>query len=134
MTPEELRLDEAKRWLEQAGKDLNAARILAPAEPSRSAFHSQQAAEKAAKGFLAFHNAPFRKTHDLEELGKQCVALNPSLTGVFAKAESLTDYAVVFRYLEAPHEPDEAEAAEALEIASRLYREVRKLLALEWEL
>jgi len=62
MTPERLRLEEARRWLAQAAKDLNAARLLAKPEPSRSVFHSQQAAEKAAKGFLAFHNVPFRKT------------------------------------------------------------------------
>src|SRR5260370_38227166 len=65
MTPEQSRLDEAGRWLSQAHKDLNAARLLASPEPSRSVFHSQQAAEKAAKAFLSFHDVPFRKTHDL---------------------------------------------------------------------
>lgn len=58
MTPEELRRDEANRWLASAAKDLNAARILAGAEPTASVFHSQQAAEKAAKAFLAYHNSP----------------------------------------------------------------------------
>lgn len=42
MTPEESRRDEAARWLAQARKDLNAARLLASPEPSRSVFHSQQ--------------------------------------------------------------------------------------------
>jgi HEPN domain-containing protein len=69
MTPEELRRDEANRWLASARKDLNAAGILAAAEPTASVFHSQQAAEKAAKAFPAFHNVPFRKVHDLKELG-----------------------------------------------------------------
>jgi len=68
MTPEESRLDEAARWLAQSSKDLNAARILASPEPSRSVFHSQQAAEKAAKAFLTLHDVTFRKTHDLNEL------------------------------------------------------------------
>ena len=77
MTPEELRRDEADRRLVQASKDLNAARALVAVEPSRSVFHSQQGAEKTAKAFLAFHNVVFRKTHDLEELGEQCAALNP---------------------------------------------------------
>src|SRR5438034_9167601 len=77
MTPEESRRDEAARWCAQGRKDLNAARLLASAEPSRSVFHSQQA-EKAAKAFLTFHDVPFRKTHDLNELGGQCAALNPS--------------------------------------------------------
>jgi HEPN domain-containing protein len=54
MTPEESRRDEAARWLAQARKDLNAARLLVTAEPLRSAFHSRQAAEKGAKAFLYF--------------------------------------------------------------------------------
>jgi len=58
MTPEQSRRDEAGRWLSQAQKDLNAARLLAAPEPSRSVFHSQQAAEKAAKAFLVFHDVP----------------------------------------------------------------------------
>jgi hypothetical protein len=36
MTPEELRRDEANRWLAQARKDLNAAHLLSASEPSRS--------------------------------------------------------------------------------------------------
>ena len=102
MTPEESRRDEASRWLAQARKDLNAARILADLEPSRSVFHSQQAAEKTAKAFLAFHDIPFRKTHDLNELGGQCAALNPLLAPLFKESADLTDYAIVFRYLDAP--------------------------------
>jgi len=38
---------------------------------------------------------------------------------VLAEVEDLTDYAVVFRYLDAPWEPDEEEATRALEIARR---------------
>lgn len=98
-----------------------------------SVFHSQQAAEKAAKGFLAFHDVPFRKTHSLGELGEQCIAIDASLAGIMAESKKLTDYAVVFRYLEAPHEPDQAEAAEALDIARRLYNDVLRLLPADRE-
>ena len=94
-------------------------------------FHSQQAAEKSAKGFLAFHDVFFRKTHDLEELGKQCAAVEPSLVLAVAEAASLTDYAIVFRYLDAPHEPDEAEALTAMATAQHLYDRVRELLTPE---
>jgi HEPN domain-containing protein len=124
MTPEQLRQDEARRWLAQAGKDLNAARGLIFVEPSRSVFHSQQAAEKAAKGYLALHDVRFRKTHDLGELGDQCAAVDPSLSPLFTAAEDLTDYAVVFRYLDAPREPDEEEAAKALAVASQLVEQI----------
>jgi HEPN domain-containing protein len=128
MTPDESRRDEAARWIAQARKDLNAARLLAQEEPSRSVFHSQQAAEKAAKAFLAFSDLPFRKTLDLNELGHQCAALNPALTPLFQEASDLTDYAVVFRYLDAPREPDEAEAVAAIEIATRVLETIRTLL------
>ncbi len=129
MTPEESRRDEAARWLAQARKDLNAARLLASAEPSRSVFHSQQTAEKAAKAFLTLHDVTFRKTHDLNELGGQCATLNPTLGPVFLEASDLTDYAVVFRYLDAPREPDESEALTALQTAARVLREVNALMA-----
>jgi|SRR5271157_1740978 len=129
MTPEESRRDEASRWLAQARKDLNAARILASAEPSRSVFHSQQTAEKAAKAFLTLHDVAFRRTHDLNELGGQCAALNPALIPVFREASDLTGYAVVFRYLDAPHEPDESEALMALQTAGRVLEEVSALTA-----
>ena len=127
MTPEESRRDEAARWLAQVRKDLNAARLRA--EPSRSVFHSQQAAEKAAKAFITFHDVPFRKTHDLNELGGQCAALNPSNAPLFQSASDLNDYAVVFRYLDARREPDESEARVALETATRVFDEVSTLLA-----
>jgi HEPN domain-containing protein len=129
MTPEESRRDEADRWLAQARKDLNAARLLSSEEPSRSVFHSQQSAEKAAKAFLTFSDVPFRKTHDLNELGRQCAALNDSLTPVFREASDLTDYAVVFRYLDAPREPDADEANAAIETATRVLEAVSALLA-----
>jgi HEPN domain-containing protein len=103
--------------------------LLASAEPSRSAFHSQQAAEKAAKAFLTLHDVFFHKTHDLNELGGQCAALNASLAPPFQEAFDLTDYAVVFRYLDAPREPDEREAAEAVAIATRVLDAVGNLLA-----
>lgn len=95
MSPEDLRLSEARRWLILAGKDLNAARLLMNEEPSASVFHSQQAAEKAAKAFLAWHDVPFRRTHDLRELGSQCLAISPALSPLLEDAAGLTDYAIL---------------------------------------
>ena len=128
MTPEEWQRNEANRWLALAAKDLHAASLMAVEEPSASVFHSQQCAEKSEKALLTFHNAAFRKTHDLKELGEQCALLQPSLTPILSEAANLTDYAVVFRYLDAPHEPDVAEARVALATAQSLYDSVRSLL------
>jgi HEPN domain-containing protein len=129
MTPEQLRRDEAVRWLSQAHKDLRAAEALIGIEPSRSVFHSQQAAEKASKALLAARDVPFRKTHDLQELGALCQPLAPSLAPLFLAAEHLTDYAVLFRYLDSPHEPDAPEAQEALALASALVNAIEALVA-----
>ena len=130
MTPEESRRDEAGRWLAPSSKGSQRARLLASEEPSRSVFHSQQQPEKAAKGFLAFRDVPFRKTHDLNELGRQCAALNPALTPLFREASDLTDYAVVFRYLDAPREPDKDEAVVAIATATRVVEAIGLLLTL----
>ena len=98
--------------------------MLVAEEPAASVFHCQQCAEKSAKALLAFHNLAFRKTHDLTELGEQCAALDPRLTALFSEASDLTDYAIRFRYLDAPRDPDEAEALAALATAQRVYGEV----------
>jgi HEPN domain-containing protein len=61
------RIADTKSWLARAADDLEAAERLlkAPALFGAAVFHCQQAAEKALKGFLAWHDTPFRKTHDL---------------------------------------------------------------------
>ena len=128
MTPNETLRREAEKWLREAAMDLYSARLLLPSKdpvPSRSLFHSQQAAEKAAKAFLALRNSPFRKTHDLVELGLQCGDLDPALGPLLSEAADLTDYASTFRYPDAPDAPDLEEATRALEIAERVYEEVR---------
>ena len=125
MKPEEWRRNEAGRWLTLAAKDRHAASLLTVEEPSASVFHSQQCAEKSEKALLTLHGSAFRRTHDLKELGEQCSILEPSLMPLLIDAANLTDYAVVFRYLDAPREPDSAEAVRALEIADKLWAEVR---------
>jgi HEPN domain-containing protein len=66
MGPDDVRLQDARAWLAKAELDLKAAahEILAPAEAlwGDVMFHAQQAAEKAMKAFLAWHDVPFRKT------------------------------------------------------------------------
>jgi HEPN domain-containing protein len=79
MTPGELLRKEAVKWLDQAAKDRNSARALVAVEASRSVFHSQQAAEKAIKGFPTLHQIAFGRTHDLTDLGLQCATVDGSL-------------------------------------------------------
>jgi len=64
----------AGRWFHKAENDLLNVKNNLRAEryaPDTVCFHCQQAAEKYLKGFLAWHETPFSKTHDLLELLKQ---------------------------------------------------------------
>jgi HEPN domain-containing protein len=101
MPPEEARLQDARAWLAKAELDLKAAahEMAAPSEGlwGDVMFHAQQAAEKSMKAFLAWHDVPFRKTHHLEELGRQCAAVDTTLAPVADQAAPLTEYAWKFR-------------------------------------
>ena len=56
--------------------------------------------------------------------------MDSPLSSLLEEAASLTEYAVVFRYLDAPRELDDSEAAGALETARRVCEQVRAALAL----
>jgi HEPN domain-containing protein len=60
MTPDQLRLEETRAWLDHARRDLRAARLLTAGDAHAEAlFHCQQAVEKALKAFLTFHQKSF---------------------------------------------------------------------------
>src|SRR5271165_1106792 len=119
MRPEDARLQDARAWLSKAELDLRAAAHETSAEAlwGDVVFHAQQAAEKAMKAFLAWHDVPFRKTHNLEELGQQCMPLDATLRAVADLAAPLTEYAWKFRYPGEPDEPEREEGEEALAAA-----------------
>jgi HEPN domain-containing protein len=101
---------ETAEWFRRAAEDLAAGAHDLGAKPALTrdaAFHAQQAAEKAMKGFLMWHGRPFRKTHNLVELGEQCLQMDSTLEVILRKAAPLTEYAWKFRY------PGEAEAPSA---------------------
>src|ERR1039457_4205263 len=85
----------------------------APA-PEDALYHCQQAAEKALKGFLAWHDQPFPKTHDLGKLGKQAVELEQTLEPLVDEVVEFTKYAWMFRYPGDADEPSVTDAAEVL--------------------
>jgi hypothetical protein len=72
------RAADARAWIEKATLDLRSAEADLAARPAiigDALFHCQQAVEKALKGLLAWHDEPFRKTHDLAELGARVAGL-----------------------------------------------------------
>jgi HEPN domain-containing protein len=95
-----VRTVDTRAWLAKAAQDLRRIEILLAAEPpdpEGALFHSQQAAEKAIKGFLTWHDVPFRRVHELDVIGEQCVAVDHSLSDVMSRADALTKYAWRFR-------------------------------------
>jgi HEPN domain-containing protein len=80
---------EAREWLARAERDLQVcANELAATPPltEMTAYHAQQAAEKAFKAYLTLHSVPFRHTHNLLELLAQCQALDTSFGQVTTAA------------------------------------------------
>ena len=84
--------------------------VLAGVPPPRGVplallcFHAQQAAEKALKAVLVFHDAEAPRTHDIG------VLVPPSLRA----ASGLTEYGVLTRYSGQSEPVTRAELAEAL--------------------
>ena len=118
---------ETRGWLVRAHRDLAGGRVDLAAEPpltGDAVFHAQQAAEKAMKGLLTWHSEPFRKTHNLTELGAMCTRPDPSLEPLLRRASVLTDYAWKFRYPGEPEEPPREEAEEALALAREVYEAI----------
>lgn len=111
-------------WLSKATNDLRGARIDLEADPpliEDALFHCQQAAEKSLKALLTSHDNPFKKTHDLDELGSACLALDAGLSESLLSVSTLTVFAWEFRYPGDAQVPSMHEAREYLDIANRLY-------------
>lgn len=106
MPPDPELLAEVGAWIGKARRDIDTARYELLADPpfaEDAAFHAQQAAEKALKALLTWHSRLFRKTHNLVELGQQCVEFAPDLEPLLRRAAPLTEFAWKFRY---PGDPD----------------------------
>ncbi len=122
---------DTREWLRKALEDLRSAEVLTGPRvrlAGSAVFHCQQAAEKAYKAFLFWHDTPFRKTHELAELGEACAALDASLASLVDRAASLTPYAWRFRYPGDVLAPTPADVAAALALAREVYTAVRSRL------
>ena len=114
------RIAETRSWFVKANQDLRAGDFEFKADPPLTGdivFHAQQAVEKSLKGFMCWHDRPFRKTHNLVELGEAATAIDSSLEPMLRRAAPLTEYAWRFRYPGEPEEPPVEEAREAIQLA-----------------
>jgi len=125
------KLELVQSWLTKAQHDLAAARKLSEG-PDRyldvAVYHCQQAAEKALKGFLVFHDQPFEKTHDVEVLVTLAMQYDERLASWVEVATELTPYATEFRYPGMLLGPPQNEFEQALKGASGLYAFILSLL------
>jgi HEPN domain-containing protein len=119
-----MNVETVRAWIRKAESDLKTAKDeLATEEPATDTvcFHAQQCAEKYLKTFLVFHGVEVPKTHNIAELVHQCARLDASFERLYAiKAQSLTDFAVAFRYPGDLLFPSVEEAREAVTVAEQV--------------
>ena len=118
---------ETRSWFVKAAEDIGAGSLDLEAPTPFTAdavFHAQQAVEKTLKAFLTWHGQAFRKTHNLEEVGEQCLRIDGTLRDLIDRAAPLTEYAWKYRYPGEQARPTKAEAAESLAIAEEAYESV----------
>ena len=109
--------DLAHGWLEKARSDLYATERLLDGNGLYDAacFHAQQAIEKAMKALLALSGQPIPRTHDLDELQRNCNFVQPIPELQSLDLSEATDYAVQLRYdIEFWPEKETAVQAQAL--------------------
>lgn len=134
MTPNPELVSETKAWLSKAAHDIRMAELALQDDPpmtDQAVYHAQQAAEKAMKGLLTWHERIFRKTHNLVELGGACAGLLPQLEPLLRRAAGLSDYAWQYRYPGDMEEPDAEEAEDALNLAQETVTTILSMLPKE---
>lgn len=122
-------LELALRWLEKADHDLITARqtlALQDGPTDTPCFHAQQAAEKALKAMLTYHQVVFPKIHDLMRLLDMSIPLFPALDACREPLTELSDYAIEVRYPDDWFEPTRDDAKTALSVAERVVSIVRR--------
>jgi len=119
-----------KEWMAKAESDLKSAAHLLKVKDCTTdtvCFHAQQCVEKYLKALFVARGLDFPKTHDLGELIVLLPArVRPHLDD--REQDRLTDYATVTRYPGDYELISLSEARQAVKIARRVRREVRKIL------
>jgi HEPN domain-containing protein len=110
-------------WLRHARSDLAVARAVETNPevlPNQTAFHAQQAAEKAIKAVMIHEGIAFPLTHDLKDLVKRWTNSGRVWPPALANAKALNPYAVESRYPGYIHQISRGEVTAAIEMAEHV--------------
>ncbi|MCX7015915.1 MAG: HEPN domain-containing protein [Candidatus Sumerlaeota bacterium] len=133
--PEEVKRRFVRQWISKAEADLGMARSLlsGPTEFAfGSAFHAQQAAEKAIKALLVWLEREFPKTHDIRKLIELVDWPEGQPPAPLQKAIRLSIFASEYRYPGDLPDLTLAEARQALEWAEDVKAEVQRRIPREF--
>jgi HEPN domain-containing protein len=121
-----------REWVAKAEEDYLAALDLARRRKrplwSGVCFHAQQCAEKYLKARMEEAGLPLQRTHDLDALLNHVLPVEPLWSAFRPALQTLTDYAVDFRY--PGHTANKSHARRALAECKAIRREVRTSLGL----
>ena len=117
-------------WLEIAREDLAAAKGLLDLELfSTTAYHCQQAAEKALKAYLVFKKHHVVKSHDLIQLIELSMRFDRDFEKILEAAGVLNPFSTRFRYPSEHDIPDLSDAKNALSLARKIFTFVVKKIS-----
>ena len=124
---------QASRWLRQAEYDLKEAeKCLSGKSFSYACFFAEQAAQKSLKGYLIAQGARFVNIHAIGELLKEAAKNDSKFSTLIPSGQKLDRYYLSSRYPDALPDPaipaesyGEDEAQEAVDIAKKIFAEVR---------
>jgi HEPN domain-containing protein len=134
---EEVKREFVRQWLSKANADLLASRRLLEEGNQVLAivgFHAQQAAEKALKALLVWHQIEFPKTHDIGRLIELIAGFDASLAAHLQAANSLTPYGAQHRYPGDLPEPSVADAERAVQLAFTVWNKIVERLPAEFRI
>lgn len=121
-----------QEWVDKAEEDWDVALLALGAPQSRAynaiCFHAQQCAEKYLKGQLQEDSVAIPKTHDLGKLLDLVLPAQPFWAALRPAFDSLTTYAVDFRYPGDAANKEEAE--DAVEDCRKMREFARRSLGL----
>ena len=127
-------LEDAKKWISIAERDYAVSvtlhKLHRPLPIEIICFHCQQSVEKSLKAILAHNNAEIPKTHDIRLLNELCEKFISEFVVDSRVAETISDFAVVTRYVEVNRDYTEDTGDFALKQAREISDKVKEVLNL----